>query len=252
MTYEIAALLFAAGLVGGAVSAIAGGSGLITFPMLLAVGLPPTVANATNFVSVLFGNLSALPAYLREIRAYRAVAFRLVGAGLAGGALGSALLVLTTDVVFLALVPWLLATATVTFALGDWIKRKLGLSAENAIGRKGGVGRYVAVFLVSIYGGYFGAGLGVILLATLFLTGFTKFHEANALKNLVNAMVGLLGVAIYAVAGLISWQHALVMMAGSGLGGYAGVRLARFVPERWLARAIVVLGIALTVYYFLR
>ena len=250
MSIDLILILFVVGMIAGCVSSIAGGSGLITFPVLLSIGLPPTIANATNFVSVLMGNAAALPAYVRELGKYRGPALRMVCAGLAGGGIGSVMLLNSSDTLFLELVPWLISAATLLFALSGKIKvfvstKKIGFATLNSpLG-------YVLVFIVSIYGGYFGAGLGVILLATLSIIGFTNFHEANALKNLTNTMIGLLGVIIYAFAGLISWPHALILMTGSAVGGYFGVRLARFVPQLWLSNCIVVLGVILSIYYFL-
>ena len=250
MPVEIITLLFFTGLLAGAISAIAGGSGLITFPVLLAIGLPPTVANATNFVSVLLGNITALPAYIREIKRYQQTAIRLVVAGCLGGAIGSTLLLMTDDSVFLDLVPWLILFATLLLAFGKRLRQIITKGRLSLAERNSAFG-YVFVFLVSIYGGYFGAGLGVIILATLSIMGFEDFHEANALKNITNAMVGILGVAIYALSDKISWPHAVTLMCGSALGGYLGIKLARLVPSSWLSNAIVVLGFGLALYYFL-
>ena len=247
MPIESIILLFASGLLAGAVSAIAGGSGLITFPVLLSIGLPPTVANATNFVSVLFGNVSAIPAYIQELRRQQQLAIRMMVAGLGGGGIGSVLLVYSGDALFSDLIPWLIALATMLFALGDKAKTLFGRAALNnqTLG-------YVLVFLVSIYGGYFGAGLGVVLLATLSILGISNFHDANAIKNLTNSMIGLLGVLIYTVADLISWSHALVMVCGSTLGGYLGIKVSRWISQVWLSRAIIALGLGLSIYYFLQ
>ncbi|MEM7099368.1 MAG: sulfite exporter TauE/SafE family protein [Pseudomonadota bacterium] len=245
MSLEMVSLLLFAGFAAGTVSAIAGGSGLITFPILLSIGLPPTAANATNFVAVLFGNISALPAYFRELRSQRARAVRMIVIGLSGGGIGSLLLVSSSNALFFELIPWLMVVATVLFAVGDkaraWIDQK---DISNLpIG-------YSLVFVVSIYGGYFGAGLGVVLLATLSVIGISDFHHANALKNLTNAFIGLFGVIIYAFADLISWPHALIMVCGSTLGGFLGIKLSRWISQRWMTRAIVALGVFLSIYYF--
>lgn len=249
MTYELIGLLFLIGTIGGSISAIAGGSGLITFPALLSLGLPPTVANATNFVSVLLGNLSALPAYAREIRQYRDTAIKMVVSGCLGGALGSVLLLLTNDGQFMTLVPWLILMATLLLAFGnrarDWLSHSESPITPDSLTA------YILVFIVSIYGGYFGAGLGVILLAALAFVGLKDFHEANALKNVTNSVVGILGVVIFWFNDLISWSHAIPMMLGSATGGYLGIRLAKFIPAAWLSKAVIALGFVLTVYYFL-
>jgi len=251
VSIDIAGLLFVVGIVAGCVSAIAGGSGLITFPVLLSIGLPPTVANATNFVPVLSANTAALPAYAQELKQLRAPAIRLMATGLVGGSIGSVLLLLSSDTFFLDLVPWLLLTATLLYATGDQLHRWSSKAISKQTTNISLLG-YSMTFLVSIYGGYFGAGLGVVLLAVLSLIGYQVFHEANALKNLINAMIGIIGVCIYAAAGLISWPHALVMVGGSMLGGYLGIRVARFLPQRWLTNGIIALGAVLSTYYFLK
>lgn len=249
MSLELIALLVATGLVAGGVSAIAGGSGLITFPVLLAVGLPPTVANATNFVSVTLGNVAALPAYLNELKRYQATAVKMVIAGGAGGIIGSFLLLYTSNAFFKGLVPWLIFLTTVLLAFGKPL-HKLIVERRFSLNDSSGHLGYVLIFLVSIYGGYFGAGLGVIVLATLSIIGVSDFHEANALKNVTNAVIGILGVIIFTASDLVSWPHALSMMVGSAMGGYLGIRLARYVPSEWLSKGVVLLGVILTIYYF--
>ena len=251
MSIEIILMLFFAGLVAGGINAIAGGATLLTFPVLMAAGLPPTVANASNFVAVLPGNAAAIPAYARELGENRREALRLVLASLVGGAIGAVLLIYSSDSFFLKLVPWLILVATLFYAFGgkinEWAVTRFGgkAIAEGAPG-------YILMFLFSIYGGYFGAGLGVITLAVLKIMGYLDFHQANALKNLTNTAVTVLGVLLFAFSGLISWPEALVMMAGATVGGYAAARYARLVPQSLLHGCVIFLGFALSIYYFLK
>ncbi len=220
MAIEIILMLFLAGFVAGGINALAGGATLLTFPMLMAAGLPPTIANASNFVAVLPGNAATIPAYAKELKGYKTEAYRLVAASLAGGAIGYIFLVYRTDNFFLEIVPWLILTATLLYAFGGRINEFISKRNQGKAIAEGWPG-YFLMFLFAIYEGYFGAGLGVITLAVLKMIGYADFHEANALKNLTNTAVSLLGVGIFAYSGLIAWPHALVMMAGAAIGGYA-------------------------------
>jgi uncharacterized membrane protein YfcA len=249
MAIEIILMLFLAGFVAGGINALAGGATLLTFPVLMAAGLPPTIANASNFVAVLPGNAAAIPAYAKELKGHKTEAYRLVVASLAGGAIGCIFLVYSTDNFFLEIVPWLILTATLLYAFGGRINEYISKRNQGKAIAEGWPG-YFLMFLFAIYGGYFGAGLGVITLAVLKMIGYADFHEANALKNLTNTAVSLLGVGIFAVSGLIAWPHALVMMAGAAIGGYASAYYAKRIPQVLLTNTVIVLGFALSAYYF--
>ena len=244
-------MLFAAGFVAGGVNALAGGATLLTFPVLMAAGLPPTVANASNFVAVLPGNAAALPAYARELGNHKQEAMRLVITSLAGGALGCVLLIYSTDNFFLEIVPWLILTATLLYAFGGKINEAVTKRNQGKAIAAGWPG-YALMFVFSIYGGYFGAGLGVITLAVLKMIGYIDFHEANALKNLTNTAVSILGVIIFAYSGLIAWPQALVMMVGAAIGGYASAYYAKRISQKLLTSAVIILGFCLSAYYFLK
>jgi len=245
MTIETILMLFGAGLLSGVVNAVAGGSTFLTFPILMASGLSPLVANATNFVAVFPGNLMALPAYKKELRSLgRGFWWDLLAAGL-GGAVGAYLLIWSGEAIFTGLVPWLMAFATAIFALSPHIRKHLSMTAKSQ--RSFGL---VMLFAFAIYGGYFGAGLGVILLGALALIGYSQFHMANAAKNALNVLIGIIGIAILAKGDLIEWTHAAPMMAGAIIGGYYGIPLSRFLPEKILRAIIITLGCFLTIYYF--
>jgi len=247
MPIESGLLLFLAGILAGCISALAGGSSIITFPMLLASGLPPITANATNFLTALSGNLGAARAYSKELGKHRSAAIRLGATSMLGGLVGCILLLNSSNEFFAELVPWLLLCATLSLAFGKRISsaasKRLSLEKQDtsATGPDIVLPGYVLIFAFSIYGGFFGAGLGVIMLAGLTIIGYSDYHEANALKNLTNAAIGVLGVMIYAVAGLVSWPHALILMAGSSIGGYAADRI--YYPEPLSLWAFVFLPI---------
>lgn len=249
MTPETAAILLAIGLFGGAWNAIAGGATLFTFPALMAAGLPPIVANATNYLALLPSNAAALPAYRQELKDVgRAIRPLLIVSGL-GAVVGSLLLTISDPSFFIALVPYLILFATGLFAFGDFVRLQLlRLTGDHA----GKLLTFCALFLFSIYGGYFGAGLGIILLAIVQILGFAAFHVANSLKNLLATSFTVISILIFGVGGLIAWPEAIAMMGGSTVGGYLGGRYAKRVNERILRIAVILFGVTLSLVYFIR
>ena len=247
MSIEISIFLVITGVVGGAWNAIAGGATLFTFPALMAAGLPPVVANATNYLAMLPSNAAALPAYSRELKGVgRQIWPLLIVSGL-GAITGSLLLLTSEEALFEVLIPFLILAATVLFAFGSRIG---GVLKQIFFGRSSTLVVYTALFLFSIYGGYFGAGLGIILLAIIQIMGFASFHVANSLKNLMATSFTLLSVAIFGLGGIIAWPEALVMMAGSTIGGYLGGRYGRLINESYLRFGVIAFGILLSAIYF--
>lgn len=229
MDVTIAAFLIAVGFVGGAWNAVAGGATLFTFPALMAAGLSPVVANATNYLAMLPSNAAAIPAYWRELRAVGARLAPLMLVSSVGAVCGSLLLIASDASVFEGLIPYLILAATALFAFSASISKLL---RKNLSANLGGKVLYTIVFFSCIYGGYFGAGLGVILLAMLQVLGFSSFHEANSIKNLLAALLTVVSIVVFGVGGVIAWPEATVMMIGSAAGGYVGGRSARRVPVR--------------------
>ncbi|MEO1194271.1 MAG: sulfite exporter TauE/SafE family protein [Pseudomonadota bacterium] len=244
-----ALLLIGIGLFGGVWNAIAGGATLFTFPALMAVGLPPVVANATNYLALLPSNAAALPAYREELRGLGKQLVPLLLASGLGAILGSLLLLASDPAFFVVLVPFLILIATGLFACGDalraWLLKTLGVG-------RGTTAIYAALFVASIYGGYFGAGLGIILLAMAQLLGFSDFHVANSIKNLLATSFTILSIIVFGIGGLIAWPQAIVMMAGSTIGGYAGGHLAKRVNTRYLRSFVIAFGLVLSLVYFTR
>lgn len=251
MDWPMAAALFAGGLVAGMVNAVAGGSSFLTFPLLLASGLSPLVANTTNFVALAPANAVALIAYREELaRVGHRLPIPLFISGV-GGVMGSLLLIWSGEARFARLVPWLILTSTVLFALGTWIKAKL--KARGGLDGKGW-DRLALVFqfLLAVYGGYFGAGMGIVLLACLQLFGYDKLHEANAAKNAFITVFSIVGTGLFVATGLVAWSNAVLVVAGTLTGGYYGVRYARRLPEPALRYAILAWAVVLTAYAFWR
>lgn len=249
MDFTNLAILLCVGLIGGAWNAIAGGATLFTFPALMAAGLPPVVANATNFLGLLPSNAAALMAYKEELRNGGVLLVKLSVVSGAGAAAGSVLLLVSDPQTFLFLVPFLLLAATLLFALGEPMRRAfVRLAGES----HSSPAVYVVLFLVSIYGGYFGAGLGIILLAIAQIIGHSDFHAANSMKNLLATNFTIISIVIFGFGGLIDWTAAIVMMAGSTVGGYAGGQWARSVNQRLLRIMVVGFGVLLSLVYFWR
>jgi uncharacterized protein len=246
-----AAGLFLGGLLAGALNAVAGGSSFITFPLLLAAGLPPLIANTTNFVALSPANAVALLAYRTELGRVRHLLPGPLVISAVGGVLGSVLLIWSGEARFERLVPWLILASTVLFAFGTWIKGELR-RRSRFVGAEWTRTSSFLLFLLAIYGGYFGAGMGIVLLACLSLFGYDDLHEANAVKNAFITIFSIIGAGIFIASGLIAWPHAFIILAGTMVGGYAGIRYARRVPERALRYGILAWAVVLTGYSFWR
>ncbi|MDA7966985.1 sulfite exporter TauE/SafE family protein [Ruegeria sp.] len=244
-----AAILIGIGIFGGAWNAIAGGATLFTFPALIAAGLPPVMANATNYLALLPSNAAALPAYREELKGLGKQLLPLLLVSGLGAVVGSVLLLVSDPDLFVSLIPFLILVATGLFAFGDRLRAWL----LNVMGEgRGTTAIYAALFISSIYGGYFGAGLGIILLAIAQLMGFSNFHIANSIKNLLATSFTILSLLVFGIGGLIAWPQAIVMMAGSTIGGYMGGHLAKRVNTRYIKGVVVAFGLALSLVYFAR
>lgn len=242
-------LLFAGGLLSGAITAIAGGGSFLTFPMLLAAGLPPMAANITNWVALMPGNFMALAAYRQELAEMRHHVRPHLLVAFLGGLTGGVLLLWTGEVRFEKAVPWLMLTATLFFAFGEWVKTRLHAwrkpgkpVSQRAI--------LVFEFLLMIYGGYFGAGLGIVLLAALAMAGEASIHKANAKKNLMVAALSIAGLIVFLPSGVVVWAYAVPILVASGIGGYSAVFLVRRVPQHVLRLAVLGWAIVLTAVMF--
>lgn len=246
MTIADAIFLFVAGFLSGVVNAIAGGGTFLTFGAMTLTGLPPIVANATSSITQFPGYVTSTLAYAKEIRADWKEAALLGGLSIVGGLAGALLLLSLSNPSFRALVPWLLLAATAIFAAGPYLKPKT-LSPEKPISRLGLAGQFVT----SIYGGFFGAGMGIMTLAVLGLTKGGDYHRLNALKNFVAVVIAAMAIIVFTGGGVVGWPQAAVMVPAGAIGGYAGVWAARRVPQAVVRGLVVAVGITLTIYYFL-
>jgi uncharacterized membrane protein YfcA len=242
-----------AGVAAGAVNAIAGGGTLITFPSLLAADFSARVANVTSTVAIWPGTIGGSLAYRREVGARRERVAKLSLPSLAGGAVGSALLLATSERVFDAVVPFLVLLASLLLALNRRLSElaaRYGLHAD-ADGRLP-ASLYAAMFLNGIYGGYFGAGLGILTLAALAILAPDDLQHANAVKGILAALINSVAVVIFAASGLVEWQPALVMALCAIAGGYAGVALARRLDAGRLRNVVVAWGLLMSAVLFAR
>jgi uncharacterized membrane protein YfcA len=249
-----ALLAFGAALVAGAMNAVAGGGSFISFPTLVFLGLPPIVANATNNTAMWVGTMSSVGGYREELRGSRHLGVAIAIAA-AGSVLGAELLLHTPEATFARLIPWLLLFATLLFAtLLFGGSGRFGRTADGAKRPQERLGArwFPALFGVSIYGGYFGAGIGIVLLAMLALAGWTHIHRMNAVKALLTTAINGIAVVPFLVARKIAWEEAAVLTAGAVIGGYFGARTARRVDPRLVRLLVVAVGAGMTAYFFAR
>ena len=241
-------MLVGAGVLGGAANAIAGGGTFFTFPALLAAGVPPVAANASNSLAIWPGHALALLSYGEELGRHRSGLPRLMAAAVGGGVLGGWLMVHSTDRYFMQAVPWLLLFATLAFAFKG---QMLAFSCRFFSAHPGGKGLLALflTFVLGVYGGYFNAGLGILLLATLTLSGIEDVHELNGVKNLLATGITTMALVLLVASGVIAWVPALVTLVGTIMGGVLGGRLARRIPQKWLEGTVIGLGSLLTAVY---
>lgn len=244
-------LVFFAAFIAGMMNSVAGGGTLVTFPTLVWIGIDPIRANVTSTVALWPGSLGALVGYRSELGDSRRWMILLGASSVVGGLLGARLLLLTPSPVFASIVPYLILFATILFAAGEPIMRRLRVDdpEQTEVNPKRARSLWIGVmafqFLVAIYGGYFGAGAGILMLAVLGLFGLTDIHQMNGLKNFFAVCINLVAAAYFIAAGRVEWTYALVMVVGAIAGGYGGAGLARKLGRRFVRRAVIVIGLAM-------
>lgn len=230
-------------------NSIAGGGTLLTFPALIALGVPPINANATSTVALWPGSLSSVWGYRELLRGSRPWAVGFAIPSLLGGAVGAWLLLRTPPDRFSAIVPWLVLGATALFLLqrpvmGALRRGRTDSESDEAITRRAPpVSILFYQFLVSIYGGYFGAGVGILMLAALGFMGLANIHRMNGLKNLGGICMNLVAATMFAFSSLVNWPVAFAMAAGAIAGGYLGSRTAQRVPQEFVRATVVAIGL---------
>jgi uncharacterized membrane protein YfcA len=241
-------VLTAAAFVGGALNSLAGGGTFVTFPALLFAGLNPIDANASSVVALFPGTFSGAWAYRRDILSVTEVNVRhLLLLSLAGGLVGAFLLLSTPTSIFAGLVPWLTLFATTVFAIGNFAPlqaiQRLSLGPRAAL---------LAHFIVSVYGGYFGGGIGFLMLAAFTLFGMRDINAMNGLKMILAGLMTTAAILTFVIADIISWPQTLPMAAASVIGSYVAAHYAQQLDQRLIKGFVVVFGAALTALFFWR
>lgn len=238
-------ILLGAGLLAGAMNALAGGGSFISFPALMACGLPTVIANTTNAIALWPASITAAWAARRELALIARPRLKtLCLLALSGGLVGAILLLLGSDSLFRPLVPWLLLLATGLFAISPWLSQRLAAHRDNPKQTR------LGHFLVSIYGGYFGAGMGIMQLAAHSLEGYSA-QQANALKNLLSALIYSIASLSFLMLGAFDWPSLLWLLIGTSCGGYLGARLARYLPDLLMRSLVILIGSGMTLYFFI-
>lgn len=248
MNLQEISLFFIVPAIAAAINSVAGGGTFLTFPVFTMIGLTEAQANIMSTVALWPGTVSSAYGYKGELRAERKRLMPLLLICIIGGAAGSLTFLLTPETTFKALLPWLLLAATCVFTFGrhiiKWLHQNFPKSREQPA-----LGMFLQM-IIAFYGGYFGAGIGILMLAMLRLMGLSNIHEMNALKTLLAAAINMATVVVFICAGVVLWKIAAIMIAGGIFGGYVGARLALKVSPEYVRKFVSVFGFAMSAYFF--
>lgn len=248
--------LFVAAMLGGALNSVAGGGTFITLPTLIFTGVMPVNANTTSTVALWPGSIASVGAYRKELSTQRRSLLFLGGTSLVGGVLGAILLVNTSQETFVLLLPYLLLIATLLFTFGGSIAKlvrgRLGSTSSSSSSWTSLIGVSLLQLVIAIYGGYFGGGIGFLMLAMLTLLGMEQIHTMNALKTVLASCINGVAVLIFIFTGEVLWPQAIVMVVGAIAGGYGGAALAQRLDPKLVRRFVIAVGFAMTIYFFVR
>lgn len=255
VTETLTVFLFFTALLAGALNAVAGGGSFLTLPALIYVGVPPVMANATSAVALWPASMSTAWAYRREFAPAGRWLAVLSAVSVVGGLCGALLLVRTSDTSFLRLLPWLMLVASATFTFGGYltvyVRGQTAVFAASPDDRPTGW-TLLLQLVIAVYGGYFGGGMGIMMLAVFAVTGMTDMHAMNGLKALLAVAINGIAVIEFVRTGAIAWSPAVVMIAGGMIGGYAGAALARRLHGYQVRWFVIVVAWTMTVYFFAR
>jgi hypothetical protein len=245
-------ILAAVAALAGAINAIAGGGTLLTFPTLVFCGTPERIANATSTLALVVGTTGSIFGFRKQIAAVKPWLWRFVPVSMLGGWLGSLLFTRTSDTAFARLVPFLILFATILF-LAQGAFRRLAGNRKAVDPNRLGKGLWIAVgyqFAVAVYGGYFGAGIGILMLASLGFLGLENIHEMNALKNVLGSLINLVAAVWFIIHGLIDWEKTLIMIVGALAGYWIGAHFSQRIPQQRVRRLITAIGFAMSAVTF--
>jgi uncharacterized protein len=242
--------LFVAGVLGGALNSVAGGGSFIAFPALLWTAVPPIPANATNTIALWTGAAASGGAYRNRLDVARRLMIPLLVASFIGGFFGAILLLKTPAHTFMRVLPWLTLAATMLFAFGKKLAGTRGSLIEHETTSAILIAATFFQFVVGIYGGYFGGGMGIVMLAMLAALGMTDIHAMNALKSVMGFVINGVAVVTFILAHAVYWRHGMVMILGAIVGGYLGAHYAMKLPQSWIRSFVVLVGAGMTAYFF--
>ncbi|HEV7235499.1 MAG TPA: sulfite exporter TauE/SafE family protein [Ktedonobacteraceae bacterium] len=284
MTLSQIVLLFIAAILGGTLNAVAGGGSFITLPSLIFTGVLPINANATSTVALWPGSVASIGAYRKELmKQKRTQVLLLSSTSLVGGILGAFLLLGTSQTTFIRLLPYLLLIATVLFTISGPLTTRMRqrqvaksaalqketivqgqdteqadmtvLPSSNPIQKRTSwlvlVGTAFLQLIIAIYGGYFGGGIGILMLASLGLMGMENIHEMNAMKTLLTTCINGVALIIFVSKGVVVWPQAILMIVGAIIGGFGGAYFARKLNPLWVRWFVIAVGLSMTIYFFI-
>lgn len=239
-------LLIAAAFAAGSINSVAGGGSFLTFPSLVFAGVPAVIANASNTVALVPGSMASVVGYRQDIQRLadkRLKTWFIVC--LLGGGVGAALLLFTSDTTFRRVAPWLLLFATLLFAFGKQVSIALGgkLHSSQTL-------MLILLFPIAVYGGYFGGGIGIMILAAFRLYGLTDIHGMNGVKSILGGSLNAIAAVIFICAHQVDWRPTLLMMAAAIAGGYSGPMIARRMNPAIIRATVISVGAAMTIYFF--
>jgi uncharacterized membrane protein YfcA len=235
-----------AAFVAGAMNSVAGGGSFLSFPSLVFAGIPAISANATNNAAMWVGTIGSARGYHEEIASHRGLLLPVICVSIAGSLIGACLLLVTPQALFERLIPWLLLFATVVFAASPRITRRTPSTPSHA------PWQIAALFGVAVYGGYFGAGMGIMMLAVLAFSGLPSFNAQNAIKNVLAVSINGVALVPFILARIVDWRFALPMAVIALAGGYLGARFFRRVPQPFARGLVVTIGTVMTIVFFAR
>jgi uncharacterized protein len=252
MTFPHAILLFVAAVLAGAMNAVAGGGSFFSFPALLFTGVPPIPANATNTIAVWPGSVASVFSYWKRLPRSPRIMIPLITISVIGGTLGALILLHTPQATFMSLIPYLFALATLLFTFGKRLTSSLG----HIVKRQGPpswsvmTGLCLFQFVISIYGGFFGGGIGILMLAMLEMIHIEDIHAMNGIKTVLAASINGAAVVTFILARQVAWPQGLLMIVGAIAGGYGGAHYAQKVDPRWVRVIVICVGTTMASYFF--
>lgn len=256
LTVNSALALGLTAVIAGAINSVAGGGSFLTFPALMFCGVTPIRANATNTVALWFGSLASVGAYRNHLEGQKRALMTLLVTSLIGGLIGALLLLRTPDATFKLLLPWLLLTATLIFIFGPYLTAFLRRVVHLDINAPQNLVPFLVgcalQLVIAVYGGFFGGGIGILMLALLTLLGCEEIHAMNGLKTVLATTINGIAAVAFVWANVIDWPQCVVMMVGSIFGGYGGAVLAQRVSPEIIRRIVIAIGVGMTAYFFVR